>query len=54
MEDESPELALILLHDPAFVATRVDRLHLVAADVLALATAALALARSIGNKTESV
>ncbi len=50
MEDESPELAMILPREPALIAARVDRLHRVATDMLALAVAAQALARSIGDE----
>lgn len=52
MEDGSPELAMNLPLERGSVAGRVDRLHRVATDILALATAAQALARSIGNETE--
>lgn len=50
MEDESAEVALTLPIEPALIKARVDRLHRVATDIMALATAAQALTRSTGDK----
>ena len=52
MEHESPALAMILPREPALITARVDRLHRVASDILALAVAARILVRSIGDETE--
>lgn len=49
MEDESPELPLIVPREPRLIVPRVDRLHRIATDILALASAAQVLVRSIGE-----
>lgn len=49
MEDESPELAMILPCEPALIAARVDRVHRVATDILALAGAAQIIARTVSD-----
>lgn len=50
MEDESAELALALPSEPSLIVTRVDHVHRVATDILALADAARALARNMGGQ----
>jgi len=54
MEDESVPLALPLPDDPALIAARAARLHQVAADLLALATAAQTLAGRLYDRSDPV
>lgn len=52
MEDESAELALALPGEPSAIMTRVDHVHRLATDILALADAARALARNMGGQPD--
>lgn len=53
MEDESAELALALPREQSLIATRVEHVHRVATDILALTNAARALARNCGYQASS-
>lgn len=52
MEDESAELALALPDKPFLMAARVEHVHRVATDILALTNAAQALTRNFGDQPD--